>query len=58
MSAMRKPATPHPNERVEFAYRILGLRHELRRLGWDQGQADRLRFEMERLEQQLREIDE
>jgi hypothetical protein len=49
---------PHDNERVELAYKILKLRHELRQIGWTAEEADRLRAEMERLIQQLREIDE
>ena len=49
---------PHPNERVELACQILKLRHKLRRTGWDQEQAEKLRAEMKHLEQKLREIDE
>jgi hypothetical protein len=46
------------NERVELAMQILECRQKLRRVGWDEGQAKRLRAEMARLEQKLREIDE
>jgi hypothetical protein len=48
----------HPNERVELAMQILACRQKLRRIGWDEEQAKRLREEMGRLEQKLREIDE
>jgi hypothetical protein len=49
---------PHPNERVELAMKLLECRQRLRRVGWDEEQAKSLREEMERLQQQLREIDE
>jgi hypothetical protein len=49
---------PHQNERAELAMRLLECRQKLRRVGWDEEQAKSLRAEMERLEQQLREIDE
>jgi hypothetical protein len=48
----------HPNERVELAMQILACRQKLRRIGWDEQQANRLRAEMAQLEQKLREIDE
>ena len=49
---------PHRNERVELAMKLLECRQKLRRVGWDMEQAERLRAEMDRLEQKLREIDE
>jgi hypothetical protein len=52
------PAMSHLNERVELATKLLECRQKLRRVGWDEEQAKRLRAEMERLAQQLREIDE
>ena len=52
------PAVPHPNERVEFAYQILELRHKLRLVQWDPNQVKKLRGDLEQLERKLREIDE
>ncbi|WP_156527814.1 hypothetical protein [Bradyrhizobium stylosanthis] len=49
---------PHDNERVELAYKILRLRHELRQMGWTTEETEKLRAEMERLLKELREIDE
>ena len=46
------------NERVELAMQLLECRQRLRRVGWDVEQAERLRAEMVRLEEKLREIDE
>jgi hypothetical protein len=43
---------------VELAHQILGLRRRLRRVYWDFDQAQKLRAQIERLEQKLREIDE
>lgn len=52
------PAVSHQNERVELAMELLECRQRLRRVGWDVEQVQRLRAEMDRLEQKLREIDE
>ncbi|MGF6433490.1 hypothetical protein ABIE91_008710 [Bradyrhizobium elkanii] len=40
------------------AMKLLQCRQKLRRVGWDVAEAERLRGEMERLVQMLRELDE
>jgi hypothetical protein len=52
------PAVRSENERVEFAMQILECRRKLREAAWDDAAVKRIRAEMERLEQKLREIDE
>jgi hypothetical protein len=49
---------PHPNERVELAMQILECRRQLRLMAWDPAASAKIRADMERLEQKLREIDE
>jgi type IV secretion system protein TrbI len=52
----RNAIVPHANERVELAYQILKLRHKLRLIHWDPEQFQKLRAQLEQLEQRLREI--
>ena len=47
-----------PNERVELAMQILECRRQMRLMAWDDAAIAKIRAEMERLEQKLREIDE
>ena len=49
---------PHQNERVELAMQILECRRQLRLMAWDATASAKIRADMERLEQKLREIDE
>ena len=49
---------PHQNERVELAMQILECRRQLRLMVWDDAATAKIRADMERLEQKLREIDE
>jgi hypothetical protein len=49
---------PHPNERVELAMQILECRRQLRLMAWDDAATAKIRADMERLEQKLREVDE
>ena len=48
----------HENERVELAFKILELRHKIRRTDESAKEVETLRAQMEFLEQRLREIDE
>jgi hypothetical protein len=46
------------NERVELAMQILDRRRKLRQAVWDDATLEQIRTEINRLERQLREIDE
>ena len=48
----------HQNERVKLAMQILECRRQLRLMAWDDAACAKIRTDMERLEQKLREIDE
>jgi len=58
MLMLGMPVVPHANERVELAFQILKLRHKIRQVGWDEDESSKLRAQLERLEQQLRKIDD
>ena len=54
----RNPNVRSQNERVELAMQILDRRRKLRQAGWDDATVEQIRTEINRLERQLREIDE